>query len=74
MRALDTRYATRTLCKQSREYRKTWSTYRCKTLLDYLGLLLSRLMARHTRGCIAGEFHNQVAALEHDSPSGSQAS
>src|SRR6476660_392918 len=34
MHALDTRYATRTLCKQSREYPKTRSTYRCKTLLD----------------------------------------
>ena len=45
MHALDTRYATRTLCKQSREYRKTWSTCRCNILLDELGLL-SRLMAR----------------------------
>src|SRR5262249_51859240 len=29
--ALDTRYATRTLCKQSREHRKACSHYRCNT-------------------------------------------
>src|SRR5262245_50200634 len=31
MHALDTRYATRTLCKQSREHHKACSHYRCNT-------------------------------------------